>query len=102
MRTRRPFPDVEETDPEELGATPVEVAPALEASNAPPALGFIPHGSENRRTRRREVAKWTPPEGPNMPTRRELLKQRQRNARGKLDPQLRRLQRQKLRQKGRK
>ncbi len=77
-------------------------------------LGFIPHQGENRRTRRKAVAKWVPPKQelpkngvggetspptPAMPTRRELLKQRQRKRRGKLDPELRRLQREKARTK---
>ena len=79
------------------------------------ALGFLPHRGENRRTRRAAVANWQPPavssngrtpgfdpdnEGsnppaatpPRMPTRRELLGQRQRQRRGRLDPELRRLQ----------
>jgi hypothetical protein len=85
------------------------------------ALGFMPHQGENRRTRRAESARWTPPKlitpktetetagaaqsppaanapnaaapAPRMPTRRELLKQRQKQRLGKLDPELRRLQR---------
>jgi hypothetical protein len=87
------------------------------------ALGFIPHRGENRRTRRTAVATWAPPEQdykarnssesranpvqrdeaeglhvpppPDIPTRRELWLQRQKQRRGKLDPELRRLQRRK-------
>ncbi len=68
------------------------------------ALGFVPHEGENRKTRRAAVATWVPPNHaeqlekigaavPNMPTRRELWRQRQRQRRGKLDPETRRLQR---------
>jgi len=71
------------------------------------ALGFMPHNGENRQKRRAEVATWKPPaySSPKvdgggavhetMPTRRELLKQRQNQRRGKLDPELRRLQKRK-------
>jgi hypothetical protein len=44
------------------------------------ADGFTPHGGENRRARRAAVATWQPPKG--APSRRALLKQRQRRARG--------------------
>lgn len=74
-------------------------------------LGFIPHQGENRRQRLAGVATWVPPEepepttplapamgpAPRMPTRRELLAQRKKHRRGKLDPELRRLQKAKLR-----
>lgn len=81
-------------------------------------LGFMPHKGENRRTRRKEVANWQPPKTrtmvvspetaaafpvgstmpvERMPTRRELLKQRQRQRRGKLDIETRRLQRARIR-----
>jgi hypothetical protein len=55
------------------------------------ALGFIPHRGENRRQRRAAVANFEHPEA----DRRELWLQRQRQRRGKLDPELRRLQRRK-------
>ncbi len=80
-------------------------------------LGFHAHQGENRRTRRAAVANWAPPkqdhggdpraalnglvesgvQPPPMPTRRELLKQRQRQRRGKLDIETRRLQRERMR-----
>lgn len=84
-------------------------------------LGFMPHRGENRRTRRAAVANWQPPKEktlvvspetaaafpvgsvmPNqaMPTRRELWLQRQKHRRGKLDPELRRLQRKALKKHG--
>jgi hypothetical protein len=89
-------------------------------------LGLVPHKGENRRTRRAAVANWTPPQeetrsmeqsigrdiqtngavvnggasapapAERMPTRRELLKQRQRQRRGKLDIETRRLQRERI------
>lgn len=61
-------------------------------------LGFHQHQGENRTTRRAAVANWQPPkvEGEKPPTRRELLEQRQKHQRGKLDPELRRLQRERL------
>lgn len=80
-------------------------------------LGFMPHRGENRRTRRAAVATWSPKDHggdqrsgveprpaagvqpPPMPTRRELLAQRQRQRRGTLDPELRRLQRRKAKAK---
>lgn len=61
-------------------------------------LGFMPHDGENRTQRRAAVATWVPPklpEGEQPPTRRELLAQRQKQRRGTLDPELRRLQRRK-------
>lgn len=54
-------------------------------------LGFIPHRGENRTQRRAAVANFSA-EGAD---RRELWAQRQRQRRGKLDPELRRLQRRK-------
>jgi hypothetical protein len=64
-------------------------------------LGFHQHQGESRTTRRAAVATWQPPkvEGEKPPTRRELWQQRQRQRRGKLDPELRRLQRERLNQK---
>jgi hypothetical protein len=90
-------------------------------------LGFVPHRGENRRQRREAVANWQPPEQDQpssgavgagegepgtrpgdepspatparMPTRRELWAQRQRQRRGTLDPELRRLQRRKAQTK---
>lgn len=58
-------------------------------------LGFIPHRGENRTQRRAAVANFSA-EGAD---RRELWAQRQRQRRGKLDPELRRLQRQKAKAK---
>ncbi len=81
------------------------------------ALGFMPHQGENRKQRLAGVATWNPKDHgggqqsgaeprpaagappPPMPTRRELWKQRQRQRRGKLDPELRRLQREKAKTK---
>lgn len=88
------------------------------------ALGFMPHDGENRQQRLAAVATWQPPkdqptaktagEGsgdqdvgpepspvptPRMPTRRELFEQRKKQRRGKLDPELRRLQREKAKTK---
>jgi hypothetical protein len=64
------------------------------------ADGLQLHQGENRRMRRAGVATFTPhadlPEGPGL--RRRLVKQRQRL--GTLDPELRRLQKAKLRAKG--
>ena len=75
-------------------------APPPEA-NTEPGRGFFAHQGENRRTRRAEVARFTPPEDtPKAEAkgmRRRFLKQRQRRAMGKLDPELRRLQRKALR-----
>ncbi len=77
-------------------------------------LGFIGHQGENRKQRLTGVATWSPkdhgdhggdPRVPlnsaveSMPTRRELLAQRQRQRRGKLDPELRRIQREKAKTK---
>lgn len=101
MRTRHPFPDVAlEFDDGSLGSMEGEVSAELVAQVAVPhpdatekgvelALGFMPHRGENRTTRRAAVANFKA-EGAN---RRELLKQRQRQRRGTLDPELRRLQR---------
>lgn len=62
------------------------------------ALGFIPHDGENRTQRLAGVANFVPPTKDD-PSRRELLKQRQKRRRGKLDPELRRLQRERLKQR---
>jgi hypothetical protein len=59
------------------------------------ALGFIPHRGENRKQRLAAVANFSA-EGAD---RRELWRQRQRQRRGKLDPELRRLQRRKAENK---
>jgi hypothetical protein len=112
MRTRRPFPDVEERDPEELGAVVVdpvsfsEFFPEHEADTAVSDNTFTPGEPENRRKRRAAVASWQPPEptedGEKLPTRRELVKQRQRGRLGKMDPALRRLQRKVISERARK
>jgi hypothetical protein len=83
--------------------------PDYREKGAAVALGFMPHQGENRRQRLAGVATWTPPEQPQpkegepepprMPTRRELFEQRQRQRRGTLDPELRRLQREKAKTK---
>lgn len=59
------------------------------------ALGFMPHQGENRATRRKASATFTHPEF----SRREGLLQRRARQRGKLDPELRRLQHERLKQK---
>lgn len=74
---------------------------AVEKGAAIP-LGFMPHDGENRTQRRAAAATWVPPvlpEGEQPPTRRALWKQRQRQRRGKLDPELRRLQQRKAKAK---
>ncbi len=101
-----------------------EVHPDARELGVELALGFIPHRGENRRTRRAAVANWQPPKQDykahnssesgatpaqrdeaeglrvppphDMPTRRELLKQRKRRDRGTLDVDLRRLTRKAL------
>jgi hypothetical protein len=55
-------------------------------------LGFIPHQGESRTQRRAAVANFQA----DGVDRRELWLQRQRQRRGKLDPELRRLQRKRL------
>jgi hypothetical protein len=117
MRTRHPFEDVSlEFELPEAAREFVE--PGSPLAELLPSLGFRQHQGENRKTRRAAVANWQPsqtngaaasapaagsrapdPVKPaaapteRMPTRRELLKQRQRNRRGELDVELRRLQR---------
>lgn len=58
-------------------------------------LGFMPHQGENRATRRKASATFSHPEF----SRREGLLQRRKHQRGKLDPELRRLQHERLKQK---
>jgi hypothetical protein len=55
------------------------------------ALGFIPHDGENRKTRLGEAARFVAKEDPGV--RRRYVKQRDTKRRGKLDVELRRLQR---------
>lgn len=107
MRTRRPFPDVEEHDQEELGVVVVDPAdfsqffPEHEADTAVSEPLFTPASGENRKARRGAVATWTPPKQeenePRVPTRRELLAQRQRIRLGTTNTALRRLQRDRIR-----
>lgn len=77
---------------------------------AVPLGRFYAHEGENRAMRRKASATWVPPTYdeqiekvgapvPKMPTRRELFEQRRKHQRGKLDPELRRLQKEKARQK---
>lgn len=61
-------------------------------------LGFHQHQGENRATRRKNSATWAPQKGVDT-SRRELLEQRQKHQRGKLDPELRRLQKRKAESK---
>jgi hypothetical protein len=71
------------------------------------ALGFVPHRGENREKRLAGVKTWkaTPEQlkaaegGPALPTRRDMFEQRKKHERGKLDPVLRRLQRERLKKK---
>jgi hypothetical protein len=70
------------------------------------ALGFMPHRGENRKKRLEGVKTWkaTPEQEKAagdvpLPTRREMFEQRKKHERGKLDPVLRRLQRERLKQK---
>jgi hypothetical protein len=99
MRTRHPFPDVD--IPLETSGLRVNELDANEEPSAHPdycekgtelALGLVPHRGENRTQRRAAVANFQA-EGAD---RRELWRQRQRQRRGKLDPELRRLQRKAL------
>lgn len=101
VRTRHPFPDVTlefDTEPsanEILAALHPDaeiIRPELNEFGTEIALGFMPHQGENRTTRRAAVANFEV----KGVSRRELLKQRQRQRRGKLDPELRRLQRKAL------
>jgi hypothetical protein len=62
MRTRRPFPDVEERDLEELGVTVVDAnTETLEQWAKITAAGFAPSTADNRKARRAGVANWAPP-----------------------------------------
>ena len=101
MRSRHPFPDVplEPGELQLLGVdemTPahdeaIEVHPDYTTKGVEFPLGFMPHKGENRRTRRATTAQWVPPA--EAPTRRELVRQRQKQRRGTLDVATRRLQR---------
>lgn len=107
-------------DPEdrELLGPSFQLVTLDEMTDVPPR-GFMPHQGENRTQRRAAVANWVPPKqitpvpagsevtcgfhtgttpAP-MPTRRELWLQRAKQRRGKLDPELRRLQRRKAESK---
>jgi hypothetical protein len=107
IRSRHPFADILEREMAPTVKTTV-VSPAeyaliadeLERRRRRAPLLDLPHPSENRQQRRAGVATFTPhadlPEGPGL--RRRLVKQRQRA--GILDPELRRLQKAKLRAKG--
>lgn len=105
LRTAAPYPSFQVTAATSDTDLVVELPPS--AGTAPvvavelgteQALGFIPHRGENRRTRLKEAATWeaTPAQreaaGGKVPTRRELFEQRKRQRRGKLDVELRRLQ----------
>lgn len=60
-----------------------------------PAAGFAPHGGENRHARRAAVATWEGAkndDGKVVFTRRQSFEQSAARKRGKLDPELRRLQ----------
>jgi hypothetical protein len=92
-----------ETESQELIPGAVKTThPDYREKGAEMPLGFMPASGENRRARRAAVATWAPPtltEGEQPPTRRELWAQRQKQRRGALDPELRRLQRERLNQK---
>jgi hypothetical protein len=106
------WPEVD-TPPLLLELTPGDVKVlGADEIGAEIALGFMPCDHENRRTRRKASATWAPPKinqdrgpeatsppAPAMPTRRELFEQRQKHQRGKLDPELRAMQRERLKQK---
>lgn len=102
MRSRHPFPDVEEQPPTAEVAVPFEptAMPALSAhATADPVTQETPvrwHTVENRQQRRRGVATFQGPKELGPKLRRELLEKRQRAAHGKLDVELRRLQRKAL------
>lgn len=79
--------------PPELDAPiPIPVHPDYCEKGIELPLGFVPHKGENRTQRRSAVANFAHPEA----NRRELLAQRQRERRGKLDIETRRLQRKAL------
>jgi hypothetical protein len=107
MRTRHPFEDVPlefeglemsmgDGGPDDPGPVTLALGAKLFATHPDAVekgielpLGFMPHRGENRKTRRAAVANFAHPEA----NRRDLLKQRQRQRRGKLDVKTRRLQR---------
>jgi hypothetical protein len=98
MRSSHPFPELELSF-EEPTAVEAEAQPAHHPDYCEKgtelALGLMPHRGENRRQRRAAVANFEHPEA----DRRELWEQRKRQRRGKLDPELRRLQRRKAQTK---
>ena len=102
MRTRRPFPDVQEREPPtqivlhpaQYAALETALMKHVEPPPPPPAM----HASANRRQRRAGVATFSGPKelGPGL--RRKLLEQRKARALGTLDVELRRLQRRKAKE----
>jgi len=111
IRSRHPFPDIEERAPlatVEVGWILSEAAhrastatrPIMQTVVHPAQYERIREELETRHERRKGVATFTPhadlPEGPGL--RRRLVKQRQRP--GTLDVELRRLQKAQLRAKG--
>lgn len=80
----------DEPQPElvQLASAPMAHPDAVEKGISLP-LGFMAHRGENRTQRRAAVANFSHPDV----SRRELLKQRQKHRRGKLDVETRRLQR---------
>lgn len=94
-------------DPENAGSNPAAAThPDAVEKGTSIALGFIPHRGENRKRRLEGVKTWkaTPEQEKAagdvpLPTRREMFEQRKRHERGKLDPVLRRLQRERLKTK---
>jgi hypothetical protein len=106
LRTRHPFADVElgyfgsmgdgmtEGQAQEFvpGAVKPLHHPDAVEKGAEYALGFMPHRDMNRKARRSAVANFEE----KGVDRRELWRQRQQQRRGKLDPELRRLQRKAL------
>ena len=95
MKTRVMFPDIDDRE-EWLQAdldAQGELNPIPDPIMDTPsdlAIGFVPHGGENRAMRRKAVATF---QEPVAGLRRRLWVQRQRNRLGKLDVETRRLQR---------